>query len=211
VVLELAYGGDFFDYVITPGEKLTEPIARYYFHKLVASIEFLHGNNVVHRDLKLENMLLNTSFHLKIADFGLSADKFSETGSEVKFSRVGTRRYMPPEMIENLAYVGTSADLFAAGVILFVMGTGVMPTYKEAHPKDYFYRYLRKKKYYDQFWQEIDKVYNRTIEVSNEFKHLVQKMLRQNPKKRLTLEQIKASDWYKGPVASEEEIRIDFT
>lgn len=69
-VLDLATGGDLFDYIFTVGRGLPEPIARYYFHKLIDAIQFLHNNNVVHRDLKLENLLLDTDFHLKIADFG---------------------------------------------------------------------------------------------------------------------------------------------
>jgi serine/threonine protein kinase len=62
VVLELASGGDFFDYVITSGEKLSEEIARYYFKQLIEALEFLHKNDVIHRDLKLENLLLDSSY-----------------------------------------------------------------------------------------------------------------------------------------------------
>jgi serine/threonine protein kinase len=75
VVLELASGGDFFDYVITSGERLPEDIARYYFKQLIEALSFLHKNDVIHRDLKLENLLLDNSYTLKIADFGLSAPK----------------------------------------------------------------------------------------------------------------------------------------
>jgi serine/threonine protein kinase len=59
VVLELAEGGDLFDYIFTVGKGFPEKIARFYFKKLIDALEFLHAKNVVHRDLKLENLLLN--------------------------------------------------------------------------------------------------------------------------------------------------------
>jgi len=95
-----------FDYIFTVGRGLPENIARYYFHKLIDSLQFLHENNVVHRDLKLENLLLDSDFNLKIADFGLSTTVESSYGGGVMHTRVGTERYMPPEMLEKNAYVG---------------------------------------------------------------------------------------------------------
>jgi serine/threonine protein kinase len=64
---------------------------------------------------------------LKLADFGLSINKQGNYGLGVMFSRVGTRNYMAPEVIEKRPYRGTSVDIFAAGVILFTMVTGTMP------------------------------------------------------------------------------------
>jgi serine/threonine protein kinase len=106
VVLELATGGDLFNYVFALNKGFPEPIARYYFRQLIDAIEFLHTNNVVHRDLKLENLLLDDDYNLKIADFGLSTTVESSYGGGVMFTRVGTQRYMPPEMLEKNAYIG---------------------------------------------------------------------------------------------------------
>ena len=81
----------------------------------------MHKSDIVHRDIKLENLLLDSDFKLKVADFGLSASQESEYGNGIMYTRVGTERYMPPEMLEKNAYIGVCSDLFAAGVILFAL------------------------------------------------------------------------------------------
>ena len=210
-VLELATGGDLFDYIFTVGKGLPENIARYYFHKLIDAIQFLHENNVVHRDLKLENLLVDTDFRLKIADFGLSTTVESSYGGGVMHTRVGTERYMPPEMLEKNAYVGICADLFAAGIILFVLVVGIMPTHKTAETNDYLYKYIRKKEY-EKYWTVIAKLLNLDLsDISEDFFHLVTTMIKYDYKKRFTIEEIKDHPWMKGPIATEEEVQKELS
>jgi eukaryotic-like serine/threonine-protein kinase len=82
--------------------------------------------------LKLENILVDGQFNLKLCDFTLA--KTVQEGSLVGvfYSHVGTERYMAPEIHENKPYKGSTTDIFALGVILFVMVTGVMPFFNLA-------------------------------------------------------------------------------
>lgn len=202
VVLELAEGGDLFDYIFTVGKGFPENVARLYFKQLVSALEFMHYHNVVHRDLKLENLLLDSNFNLKIADFGLSTSVETTYSDGVMHTRVGTERYMPPEMLEKNAYVGVCSDLFAAGIILYVLVLGNMPTQKRAESDDYLYKFIRNKKY-EQYWKTISSMYDIDLSnISEEFFHLVTTMLKYNYKKRFDIEEIKSHPWLQGPVAT---------
>jgi serine/threonine protein kinase len=89
LALELANGGELFDLIAQTGQ-FSEPVARYYFQQMIAAFEYLHGNGISHRDMKPENVMLDSQFNLKIADFGFSSNKaLNET-------RRGTDSYMTP-------------------------------------------------------------------------------------------------------------------
>jgi serine/threonine protein kinase len=105
-----------------------EDIARYYFHQMLSVVEYLHcDQKIVHRDFKLENILIDSQFNLKVCDFTL-AKTFAEGSSVgVFYTRVGTEKYMAPEILEGKPYKGNTTDIFALGVILFVLVTGAMP------------------------------------------------------------------------------------
>ena len=71
IVFELASGGELFTFIADTG-RFAEPVARYYFKQLLEGLEYCHNKGVAHRDLKLENLLIDDQFKLKIADFGFS-------------------------------------------------------------------------------------------------------------------------------------------
>jgi serine/threonine protein kinase len=80
IVLELATGGELFDYVATTG-RFSETIARFYFKQLIEGLDYVHQKGVTHRDLKPENLLFDENFNLKIADFGFAAPIIGRDGS----------------------------------------------------------------------------------------------------------------------------------
>ena len=199
IVLEFAEGGDLFEYLCEDGRSFSEEVARYYFHQLIDAIEYLHTElEIVHRDLKIENLLLDKDYQLKIADFGLSMNKQGNYGLGVMYSRVGTKNYMAPELIEKRPYRGTSVDIFAAGVVLFIMATGTMPFDRSASTFDILYRYIIEKKY-DLFWKAWEEtnesrnilVVDQSRNLSPAFKDLIVRMLSYCYSERPSIDEIK--------------------
>jgi len=92
-------------------------------------MQAIHAAEVCHRDLKLENMVLDSNFNLKVIDFGLACPISGSEGSGFCDSseKCGTDFYMAPEVWLERRYQPTSADMFSLGVILFVLRTGFLP------------------------------------------------------------------------------------
>jgi serine/threonine protein kinase len=195
IAMEYAENGEIFDFIAESG-KFTEPEARYYFHQLIEGLEYIHGEGYSHRDIKPENLLLDEYYNLKIADFGFT------TTAKISNSKKGTYGYMCPEILAGQEYKGIEADLFASGVILFIL-LSQHPPFVKAEPTDRYYKRIAKDNgaQIDKFWKVYD-----DEGFSESFMDLFSKMCAYDPADRLTLQQIKDHDWYNGPVCSPEEI-----
>jgi serine/threonine protein kinase len=137
IVLELAIGGELFDYIANSG-RFEEPLARYFFKQFLEGLDYCHQNGVAHRDLKPENLLLCQNFNLKIADFGYAAPL-----SDLK-TQLGTRGQIAPEieyLQQGQRYKGTHVDVFNAAIILFCMVFQRMP-FGRAINQDKNYKYV---------------------------------------------------------------------
>lgn len=97
-------------------------------------MSYMQSKGVAHRDLKLENILVDNELNIKIADFGFAT--FKNVNQLESYS--GTMTYMAPEIKESKQYDGKKTDMFSIGVILFVMVQGIFP-FKEAKKDDTFY------------------------------------------------------------------------
>jgi serine/threonine protein kinase len=86
-------------------------------------LHYLHSNGVCHRDLKLDNILLDSEYNCKIIDFGFATELKGKDSSGFNNSFIGTASYMAPEILYGHKYQGHVADLFALGVILFNLYT----------------------------------------------------------------------------------------
>lgn len=174
IVLELAKGGELFDFLAISG-KFTEPMARFYFLQLMNGLEFCHRNKIAHRDLKPENLLLDADYNLKIADFGFARDLSGDFGDGLLSTRCGTVPYMAPEIHQSKDYVGQSVDLFAAGIILFVMVAQHQP-FSKAVDTDNFYKCFFKNRS-DIFWKTMQQRHGSEDAFSKEFMDLINCML----------------------------------
>jgi len=201
VVLELATGGELFDYLSFTG-CFDEAIARTYFHQLMSALEACHGCGVAHRDLKPENLLLDGDFRLKLADFGF-ASVFDST-NPVMFTECGTPGYMSPQVAEHHGYDPVANDIWACGVILFIMVAG-FPPFQRPVSSDWWYDKLEKKKF-KLFWQ----AHCRTAVFTPAIQDLIQKILSVDPKERYSIEQIKKHEWFNGPTLKEDAMTAEF-
>jgi len=151
LVLEYAGGHELFDYIMHTSA-MSEPQARSYFKSLISAMEYLHNEGVCHRDLKPENLLLDNEFQLKVADFGLSSswDVDNSAKEPLLETACGTRGYLAPEIHSRGNYKGSSADIWSAGVILFVMVAG-HPPFEVARSPDWWFNCVNQNRY-DKFW-----------------------------------------------------------
>ncbi|KAI3901026.1 hypothetical protein MKW92_014039 [Papaver armeniacum] len=124
-VIEYVKGGELFNKVVKG--KLKESVARKYFQQLISAVDFCHSRGVYHRDLKLENLLLDEHGNLKVSDFGLSALAESKHQDGLLHTTCGTPTYVAPEVISRKGYNGSTADVWSCGVILFVLMAGYLP------------------------------------------------------------------------------------
>jgi BR serine/threonine kinase len=127
IILEFAPNGELFDF-ITGGQRLRFSESMRLFRELIYGVEYLHIHGICHRDLKLENLLLDAGRHIKISDFGFARwlkHKVTET-------QCGSPEYVAPEVVQGLKYDGKAADIWSCGVILFTLLAKRLPFHDAA-------------------------------------------------------------------------------
>jgi serine/threonine protein kinase len=184
MVMDYMPNGELFDKVVEH-ERLEERTARKYFADCVGGLHHIHKNGFVHRDLSLENCLVNSHDQIVITDFGLAA---KYTGKET--GRVGKGFYIAPEVFEiegkgdRRTYDGAKADVWSLGVMLFMMITGVPPTEAPCN-EDKRFRLIKAGRIENMLrgWQ-MDHLFSKSA------LELVSKMLCTDPTKRISLKEI---------------------
>ncbi|KAJ6893038.1 hypothetical protein NC652_027135 [Populus alba x Populus x berolinensis] len=184
LVMELCAGGELFDRIIAKGH-YSERDAAKICREIVNVVHACHFMGVMHRDLKPENFLLSSKAEgakLKATDFGLSV--YIEEG-KVYRDIVGSAYYVAPEVLRR-SY-GKEIDIWSAGVILYILLSGVPPFWAE-----------NEKGIFDAILQgDIDFESDPWPSISNSAKDLVRRMLTQDPKKRITSAQVLEHPWIK--------------
>ena len=182
MVMELVTGGELFDRIVSNG-KLSETEGRKMFQQLIDGISYCHIKGVFHRDLKLENVLLDAKGHIKITDFGLSAlpQHFREDG--LLHTTCGSPNYVAPEVLANRGYEGAASDIWSCGVVLYVILTGCLPF--DDRNLAVLYQKICKGDPPIPRW------------LSPGARTMIKKMLDPNPVTRITVSAIKASEWFK--------------
>ena len=127
IIMEYINGGNLFSFV-KKRRKLSEKMARFLFRQIILGIQHIHSKNVVHRDIKLENILIDFNNNVKICDFGIG--RVLKSTDELLYDKCGTPMYMAPEIIlanEGNGYRGFPVDIWSSGITLYIMLSGKLP------------------------------------------------------------------------------------
>ena len=179
IVMEYCEGKDFMDYIISKNN-LPESEALKYFQQLINALFYLHSQNIAHRDIKIDNILLDHNKNLKLIDFGLST-KYQE--NKLLDQPCGTIVYSAPEVLEGKLYHGMLADIWSSGIVLYGMLCGYLPFSEENDS-------INKKNI-------IEGKYDIPDNISPSAKNLLKHILDINPVTRYTLKEIKDHPWFK--------------
>jgi serine kinase len=193
LVMDMADNGDLLEYIRSKGA-LSEEKARDFFRQLIDATAYMHERDIVHRDLKCENLLLTQLNAIMISDFGFSRiqAKIPETQKR-KLSRTfcGSYAYAPPEILRGIAYDGTMADIWSLGVVLFTMVCASLP-FDDSNLKILL----------DQVSKRVQFPRKRGALLSVEVKNLIGRMLTSDVNDRIDIEGIRNDPWYKNNKAS---------
>eukprot|EP00003_Mantamonas_plastica_P001182 TRINITY_DN1084_c0_g2_i1.p1 TRINITY_DN1084_c0_g2~~TRINITY_DN1084_c0_g2_i1.p1 ORF type:complete len:361 (-),score=123.86 TRINITY_DN1084_c0_g2_i1:290-1372(-) len=183
MLFEYVRGGELFHH-LRKNRRFDVPRARYYAAEIVLAIQYLHSKNVIYRDLKPENLLLDHDGHIKITDFGFAKNvEYNKT-----FTFCGTAEYVAPEIIRGKGY-GKSVDWWCVGVLIYEMLAGYTPFYDE-DPFGIYKQILKGKLYFPSHFDVVSK-------------DLIKKLLTVDLTKRLGnlkngAEDIKKHPWFQG-------------
>ena len=195
IAMEYINGGNLFSFV-KKRRKLSEKTARFLFRQIILGIKHIHSQKIVHRDIKLENILIDLNNNIKICDFGIG--RILNSKNQMLHDKCGTPMYMAPEILlssKTKGYEGFPVDIWSAGISLYIMLSGTLPFNLKNNKSS-----------------SIDSDNNNNIElqysiikkepkkiekISDEARDLLKGLLNKNPHKRLTIDQILNHPWLK--------------
>ncbi|KAG5730333.1 hypothetical protein E4T56_gene11721 [Termitomyces sp. T112] len=177
MVFEYVNGGQMLDYIIAHG-RLRERVARKFARQIGSALEYCHRNNVVHRDLKIENILISHTGNIKIIDFGLS-NLYDPCARLSTFC--GSLYFAAPELLNAKVYIGPEVDVWSFGVVLYVLVCGKVPFDDQSMPA----LHAKIKRGFVEY----------PVWLSADCKHLLSRMLVTVPAQRATLAEVLSHPW----------------
>ena len=191
-ILEYAPKGELYEYIFNTINGLREKYAKLIFRKILEGVQAFHNLGICHRDLKLQNILMDEFFIPKICDFGFATEILEKDGSDKLNEFVGTKSSAAPEILLSKPYSGIKVDIFSLGVILINLVTKSFG-FINAHESDNYYNYIINGEY-NLYWKAVK---GQIREISDELKNLYLKMVSFNPDERPNIEEILNDPWMK--------------
>ncbi|XP_037653501.1 maternal embryonic leucine zipper kinase [Choloepus didactylus] len=179
LVLEYCPGGELFDYIISQ-DRLSEEETRIVFRQIVSAVAYVHSQGYAHRDLKPENLLFDEYHNLKLIDFGLCAKPKGNKDYHLQ-TCCGSLAYAAPELIQGKSYLGSEADVWSMGILLYVLMCGFLPFDDDNVMA--LYKKIMRGKYEVPKWLSPSSIL------------LLQQMLQVDPKKRISVKNLLLHPW----------------
>ncbi|XP_075047217.1 maternal embryonic leucine zipper kinase [Mixophyes fleayi] len=179
MVLEYCPGGELFDYIIAK-DRLSEDEARVFFRQIVSAVAYIHSQGYAHRDLKPENLLIDEDHNLKLIDFGLCAKPKGGLDYHL-MTCCGSPAYAAPELIQGKAYIGSEADIWSMGILMYALMCGYLPF--DDDNVMVLYKKIMRGKYDIPKWLSPGTVL------------LLSQMLQVDPKKRVSVKHLLKHPW----------------
>ena len=195
IIMEYINGGNLFSFV-KKRRKLSEKISKFLFKQIILGLQHIHSHNIVHRDVKLENILIDLNNTIKICDFGIG--RVLSNPDDLLYDQCGTPMYMAPEILfssQDKGYKGFPVDIWSAGIALYIMLSGTLPF--SVKKEDSLNDNKNKKKNWA-LKQAIMYSQPKKIEkISEKAKDLLHGLLNKDPDQRLTIDEILNHPWLK--------------
>lgn len=196
IFIEYAYYGDLFE-IYTNNKNISIITSLNIFRIIINTLLVVYNKyKISHRDIKLENIVLDKNGIIKIIDWGCSG---KDDTTKIK---VGTVNYRAPELIDNKDYIGQFIDVWSCGVLLFVMVCGILPMTEKKNCK---WKYTIYNLNWDIYWKQIEKYISNNISIN--FKEIIEQMLNYDFNKRITLYDLNNNKWINNNIISNLELK----
>lgn len=180
IIMDFVGGGSLHHFLKKrPGRRLEDQVAKRLIFQVAQGIKYLHDRHIVHRDIKLENLLLDESNTVKIIDFGFST--IVPPGKKLKIF-CGTPSYMAPEIVARKEYAGFCADIWAMGVLLYALLCGSFP-FRGQNDRDLYRKIVRG-------------VFHVPEVVTDGARNVLSRVLTPDMSRRPTIDDVLADQWF---------------
>jgi len=195
ISMEYINGGNLFSFV-KKRRKLSEKTAKFLFRQIILGIKHIHSNKIVHRDIKLENILIDLNNNIKICDFGIG--RILTSSKQLLHDKCGTPMYMAPEILlssKTQGYEGFPVDIWSSGISLYIMLSGTLPFNFKNNENSSIDEESNNN--LELQYSIVNKEPKHIEKISDEARDLLKGLLNKNPNKRLTIDQILEHPWLK--------------
>ena len=195
ISMEYINGGNLFSFV-KKRRKLSEKTAKFLFRQIILGIKHIHSNKIVHRDIKLENILIDLNNNIKICDFGIG--RILSSNKQLLHDKCGTPMYMAPEILlssKTEGYEGFPVDVWSSGISLYIMLSGTLPFNFKNNESSSIDEESNNN--LELQYSIVNKEPKHIEKISDEARDLLKGLLNKNPNKRLTIDQILEHPWLK--------------